>query len=94
MHHLEPALWERSLELVYFDFEVLDCAHRSDANLRNCSFEGIIVNPEFAHGPHHLEPALWERSLELVCVDLEVLDCAHRSDASLWNCSLEAVVVD
>eukprot|EP00971_Amphidinium_carterae_P103431 2047784-Amphidinium_carterae.1 len=64
LHHLEPALRERSLKTVNVDRELRDCAHHSDAVLRKRSFEGICEDLEDAHLPHHLEPALWERSLE------------------------------
>eukprot|EP00971_Amphidinium_carterae_P132963 2633073-Amphidinium_carterae.1 len=78
-HHLEPVLWESSLEAVYVDQEIRDCAHRSDAALWD----------QYAHGPHHLEPALRERSLEPVCVDVELRDCAQSTDATLWKRSSE-----
>eukprot|EP00971_Amphidinium_carterae_P327034 6458173-Amphidinium_carterae.1 len=91
---LEPALREHSLEAVCSDVEDRDCGHRSDATLRNQSFEAIRVNNEPAHGLHHLEPAPRERSLEAVSVDPELHDCAHRSDATFWNCSFETIGVN
>eukprot|EP00971_Amphidinium_carterae_P123230 2440088-Amphidinium_carterae.1 len=46
LHHVEPALRERSLKTVVSDLEVRDCAHHADAALWKRSFEAVLEDLE------------------------------------------------
>eukprot|EP00971_Amphidinium_carterae_P066762 1322075-Amphidinium_carterae.1 len=64
LHHMEPALWECSLEAVMVDSAGRHCSHPLEAAPWEGSLQAVFANREVRDCPHRSDAAHWNCSFE------------------------------